>query len=87
MSYYSLMNVIQELKEKLSEYQGIKFEESKNRIEVFPATGDVFNVSLDIDEDGYIVWYEGWHGHFQDADEAQKSFMFGLSGACRLKVS
>ncbi len=76
------MNVIQELKEQLSEHQGIKFEESNNRIEVFPSTSDGFNISLDVDEDTYIVSYEGWHGHFQDADEALKCFMFGLSSAC-----
>ncbi len=85
--YDSLMNVIQELKERLSEHQGFKVEETKNRIEVIPIAEDSFNVSLEINESNYIVSYNAWHENFQDADEALKSFIFGLSGACRLKLT
>ena len=87
ISYDSLMNVIQELKERLSEFQGFKVEETNNRIEVIPTAEDGFNVSLEIKDNNYMVSYDAWHEHFQDADEALKTFMFGLSGGCRLKIS
>lgn len=81
------MNVIQQLKERLSEYQGFDIEETKNRIKVIPIAEDGFIVSLEIKENNYMVSYDAWHEHFQTSDEAMNTFMFRLSGTCRLKLS
>jgi hypothetical protein len=77
---------IQELKEKLAKYPTANCQIEADRIEVPPSSDDGFAVSLYDCGNETIVSYGGWHQHFQDVEEAQNCFAFGLSTRCRLAV-
>ena len=81
------MNIFQEIRDKLNDYQGFEIEESTNKLIVIQLSESSFKVSMYTDDDRYTVYYEGWHTQFKDEDEAIKCFLFGLSSDCRLKVT
>ena len=81
------MNPIQEVKIKLEKYPHIKYEESNNAISILPNDESGFEVQLEKTPSGYTVAFEGWHEIFEDAEEALNCLSFGLSDACRLKVT
>jgi hypothetical protein len=75
------------LKEKLSRHPEIPFVEEGNRIEVGPADETGFAVILEETGDDTTVYFEGWHEDFENLEEAVQCFGFGLSEACRLRVT
>jgi hypothetical protein len=79
------MTIIQIIKEKLKKYPQISFEETENYISVLPVSDDGFTVSLEINQNIFKVFYNGWHEDFEDEEKALNCFAFGLSNECRLK--
>lgn len=45
-----------------------------------------FPVSLVVVDDGFTVYFSGWHDTFKTENEALECFSFGLSEECRLEV-
>jgi hypothetical protein len=78
------MNLIEEIKAKLSKYPSAQYESDESSITVLPLENDGFIVGLAVYPDGYAVFFEGWHEDFRDGEEAL-DFAFGLSIECRLK--
>jgi len=79
------MNVIDEIKERLKKYPQVNYTETDNFISVLPASDKGFTVSLEINQDAFKVFYNGWHEDFDDEIKALNCFAFGLSAECRLK--
>lgn len=79
------MNAIERVKEKLSKYPQVTYKETENFISVLPITSKGFTVSLEIIQDVFKVFYNGWHEDFEDEEEALNCFAFGLSNECRVK--
>ena len=84
------MNPIEEILSRLQKYPHVKYESSPTHVTVYPARPDGFEVSLNAGKGGgppYVVSFDAWHEPFDTAQEAFKSFSFGLSEVCRLKVT
>lgn len=79
------MNAIEEIKEGLKKYPQVNYTEADNFISVLPASDKGFTVSLEINQDAFKVFYNGWHEDFDDKGKALNCFAFGLSAECRLK--
>lgn len=81
------MNAIKEIEDRLQKYPQARSEVKGSRITVFPVDENGFNVSLEEDSSGYTVFFDGWHAHYEGAEEAMNVFAFGLSEECRLKMT
>jgi hypothetical protein len=81
------MNVIEEVKTRLSKYPDTRYSETPESIEIHPANDSGFSVGLMVSGGRYTVWFEGWHEEFESSAEALNCFAFGLSEACRLAVT
>lgn len=81
------MGAIELLKIKLAEYPSIYYSISNDSLVVKPIAQNGFEVSLIEDVKESIVFYDGWHEHFETTEEAVKCFMFGLSNQCRIRVA
>jgi hypothetical protein len=79
------MNLIDEIKARLSKYPDIRYESNVSSIKVSPLSDDGFEVLLTVNREGYSVFFSGWHEEFDDEDDALNCFAFGLSDECRLK--
>ncbi len=79
------MNPIEEIKTRLRKYPHIKYETSASSITVLPGSDKGFKVGFEGGPGHYLVFFNGWHEEFTDADEALNCFVFGLSDECRLK--
>ena len=79
------MNTIEIVKSKLKKYPHVEFEENENSIVIYPASENGFEVSLFINDEGFTVYFNGWHERFESENEALECFVFGLSTDCRLK--
>jgi hypothetical protein len=82
------MGAAQKLKQVLAE-RGISFVEESSSITVKAKGPTGFDVSLQDGEDGEetAVFFEGWHAHFSDPEEAVRCFLAGLSPQCRIRVT
>lgn len=80
------MDPIAEIRERFERYPEADVEEAGEWIRYVPSLKTGFSVEFHLDVDRYVVAYEGWHEHFQDAEEALDCFAFGLSDSCRLKT-
>ena len=80
------MDAIGVIKQKLTKYPTTRYTETPTSIEVHPEDPSGFSVGLYVNDDRFIVHFEGWHEHFESQDEALNCFAFGLSEACRLCV-
>lgn len=80
------MSAIDELKNKLARYPGVRYTESSDAIEVCPTDKSGFSVCLRVVSTAFSVNFEGWHEHFDSKDAALDCVGFGLSEACRLCV-
>ena len=81
------MNPIDEIRSRLSGHSLIRLNEQKNFIEAVPNTVEGFSVSLVNEGNQFTVTYDnGWHEHFESAEDALNCFGFGLSEKCRLKI-
>ena len=81
------MDPMAAIKNRLTKYPGIRYEEGAGTITVLPADDSGFEVSLSVESDDYVVSFLGWQEHFTDPEDALNCFAFGLSEQCRLKVS
>ncbi len=80
------MNPIEELKRRLDELPGARYEADSNSISVLPQNSHGFNVTLlQNSEASYTVFFNGWHEDFEDVEETVNVFGLGLSDECRLK--
>ncbi len=81
------MDLMAAIKNRLTKYPGIRYEEGEGTITVFPADGSGFEVSLSVGSHEYVVSFSGWQEHFTEPEDALNCFAWGLSEQCRLKVS
>ena len=80
------MNLIEEIKQRLAKYPGVKWESDSSSVTVFPTTQDGFEVALFVNStDSYTVHFEGWHEELMGEEEALELFALGLSSHCRLR--
>jgi hypothetical protein len=79
------MNLIDEIKARLSKYPNAAYESNASSISVLPSSDNGFTVGLSLNHGGYTVSFAGWHEDFHDEEEALSCFVFGLSDECRLK--
>ena len=83
------MCLIEKIKKRLKDFPQLKYEETSDKIHVYPENENGFEVGLfDEGEDGYYVYYGGWHEDFtkDDTDNAIGCFLWGLTDKIRLKV-
>ena len=78
-------NPIEEVKKRLADYPGVRYQANDSQITVFPTSPGGFEVSLYTQKVGYTVAFEGWHENFDSAAEALDCLAFGLSTICRLR--
>lgn len=81
------MNTIGQIKERLKNYAYAKYESGDNYIRVLPLSKDTYSAELILEDDGCIVFFNGWHERFDKIEEGLDCFTFGLSTDCRLKES
>ena len=80
------MNVIDEIKSRLSKYPEVRFTADDCSITVLPASSQGFPVTLTQNSsDSFTISFAGWHEDFADAEAALNAFAFGLSDECRLR--
>jgi hypothetical protein len=80
-----IVDAIQEIREMLHRFPRLRAEATNNHIKVVPDSSDGFSVEINKEEEGYSVFFEGWHQSFTEAEEAYNCFWYGLSTDCRLK--
>lgn len=79
------MTAIEIIKEKLNKYPHVNYTIEGSHINISPVDQTGFGFSLEENNGEYIVFFEGWHEHFTDQQEAINCVAFGLSDSCRLK--
>jgi len=79
------VNVIDEIKSRLSKYPNVRYESTASSISVLPTSDSGFEVGLEVDRDTFTVFFDGWHEVFDNEAEALNCLAFGLSDECRLK--
>ncbi len=81
-----MVNLIDEIKSRLSKYPDVRYESNGSSITVFPNSDDGFEVNLTIhDSNSYMVSFDAWHEDIESENEAMNLFALGLSKECRLK--
>ncbi len=80
--------VIEKVKDRLSKYPNINYEEKERSLRVVAYSENGFGVEiLDKDSSGeYTVFGHIWHEHLSDENEAINCFMSCLTKRVRLKV-
>ena len=81
------MEPIQQLTERLAQHPELKFSATATFVRVEAPSTDGFSVSFYSSSKGYTVHFDGWHEHFDSADEALECVAFAYSGQCRLAIS
>jgi hypothetical protein len=81
------MNALDEIRRRLSQVPQLRYVDEQNTISVPAQAPGGFDVTFSGAEPEHTVFFEGWHEHFSDSEEAMKCFLFGLSSRCRIKVS
>lgn len=80
------VNIIQLIIAKLKQYPHLKYKVEGSKIEVEAPGQEGFSVSLSISDDGFTVYFDGWHETFVEEHEALDCFVFGLSEKARIRV-
>jgi len=83
----SKISAVKKLKENLAKYPHVTFKEKDGFFTIPAISEDGFSISISEDSEECTVFFEGWHEHFTDRDEAVRCVMFGLSDRCRIEVS
>lgn len=78
------MDVYQEIKTRMERYPYVALVEEAHGLSVTPDNG--FTVWIASNDNYFSVGFDGWHEHFEAAEEALKFFAWGLSDRCRLKI-
>jgi hypothetical protein len=81
------MDPILELKEKLAKHPELSFSATQTSLSVDAPSADGFSVSFYASSQDYVVHFDGWHEHFDEAAKALECFAFAYSGECRLAVT
>lgn len=71
---------------KLDDYYGFDIDASDQHIVVSCKNPESFDVSFYVSGEEFQIGFDGWHEHFEAAEDALNCFAFGLSEECRLKV-
>ena len=80
------MDLIEEIKKRLSKYPDAHYFADASSITVLPNSPEGFSVSLGVNPGGgYTISFDGWHEEFEDKEEALNVFALGLSDECRLQ--
>jgi|SRR5215471_16175414 len=80
------MDIIGEVKARLAKHPDVRYQSGRDFVSIPPQDPDGFTVRIDIDRSGFTVGFDGWHEHFDSAEDALECFARGLSDACRLEV-
>ncbi len=80
------MDPIEMLQQKLARHPELRYESTDNSITVAPPSDEGFSVSFFATPIEYVVYFEGWHEHFETVEKALDCFSFAYSGQCRLRV-
>jgi hypothetical protein len=80
------LTLISRIEETLQKYPDITYTAGLRRLEVPAQTRNGFRVWIRQQSRHYTVGFERWHKTFTNAESAFTCFMFGLSGACRLRA-
>jgi hypothetical protein len=80
------MSAIEIIKEKLVKHPELNYKIDTGSITVMPVSSSGFEVMLYDHDNKFTVYFDGWHEHFDNENEALEAFSFGLSNQCRLKV-
>jgi hypothetical protein len=80
------MDPIAEIKARLAKYPSARYLATPTSIEVQPEDETGFPVGLELTGSGFVVYFAGWHEHFDSPAEALNCFALGLSANCRLCV-
>ena len=81
------MDPIAKAKAKVAGCSHVRYSETAGSIEVEPQDESGFAVGLRVHGGGFTVHFGWWHEEFTSENEALNCFAFGLSEACRLKVT
>ncbi len=81
------MDPIQVIKSRLHKHPHLRFRESPNAIEVEAPCESGFSVGFTAEPDEFTVHFEGWHEHFETAEEALNCFAMGLTCEIRLAIT
>jgi hypothetical protein len=83
------VNPLAELKAKLARYPQLRFVETPTSLRIEAPTETGFSVSLDAVAvpNEYVVYFDGWHEHFQSPEEALHCVAFAFSGQARLAIT
>jgi hypothetical protein len=80
------MDALTEIESRLAEIPQLKYVRTATNLEVPAGNPYGFHVSIVSVSHSYVVYYDGWHEHFENAEDAISCFRFGLSEACRVRV-
>jgi hypothetical protein len=80
------MTVTDKIREKLARYPELTWKVNGDSVCIFPASTSGFSVGMKTDRGRFEVYFDGWHEHFDNEEEALDCFAFGLSDQCRLKI-
>ena len=80
------LTLISRIEETLQKYPHITYTASLRHLEIPTQTRNGFRVWIQQQSRHYTVGFEKWHKGFTNAESAFNCFMFGLSGACRLRA-
>ena len=80
------MNVFDEIEQRMRKYPHVRHERDGNFLKVHAVTPEGFDVGIEQHDDAFIVFFDGWHEPFSDAETALNCLAFGLSEECRLRV-
>ncbi len=80
------VTLISRIEETLQKYPSITYTAGLRHLEVPAQTRKGFRVWIQQQARHYTVGFEKWHKGFTNAESAFNCFLFGLSGACRLRA-
>lgn len=81
------MTAIEEIQQRLAKYPHLTYTVRDNAIKVDAPSPEGFDLIFVENSGEWIVFFDGWHEHFESRDEALDCFAFGLSSECRLEVT
>lgn len=81
------MTAIEEIEQRLARYPHLTCTVRDNAIKVDAPSPEGFDLVFVENSGEWIVFYDGWHEHFDNKEEALNCFAFGLSRNCRLEVT
>lgn len=80
------MKTLADLTQRLERHSDIRFDSSDKRLTIRAKDESGFDITVLDEEFQVTVYFEGWHNHFQNMEEALQCVGFGLSDKCRIKV-